>query len=116
MQLIKSHLKAGIWQGVLVGTSAATPDVRATYLGQTLEGLNCTKDTENDGWRVTLQLPPEVLSDGVQTVILADAGGTTLATIPIICGDILDDDLRAEIALLRSELDLLQRAFRKHCE
>jgi hypothetical protein len=27
----------------------------------------------------------------------------------------LDEDIRAEVDLLRAELDLLKRAFRRHC-
>ena len=33
----------------------------------------------------------------------------------LVAGDALAYDLRTEIALLREELDLLKRAFRRHC-
>ncbi|MDA8740151.1 hypothetical protein N9M73_03340 [Rhodobacteraceae bacterium] len=38
-----------------------------------------------------------------------------LARFTLIGGDLVDQDLRAEIDLLRAELDLLKRAFRRHC-
>ena len=32
-----------------------------------------------------------------------------------IAGEAVSDDLRAEVELLRAELDMLKRAFRRHC-
>ena len=33
----------------------------------------------------------------------------------MITGEPLGDDIRAEVELLRAELDMLKRAFRRHC-
>ena len=33
----------------------------------------------------------------------------------IVTGVAMEDDVRAEIDLLRAELDMLKRAFRRHC-
>ena len=33
----------------------------------------------------------------------------------MITGEPVEDDLRGEIDLLRAELDMLKRAFRRHC-
>ena len=41
--------------------------------------------------------------------------GETLAHFTIITGVPMEDDLRAEVDLLRAELDMLKRAFRRHC-
>jgi hypothetical protein len=61
-------------------------------------------------------LPASVIADGVQTVLITDAeSGARLASIPILSGSALEEDLRAEVGLLRSELDMLKRAFRRHC-
>jgi len=54
-----------------------------------------------------------VLSDGLQTVVL-QADGEVLTKVTILAGAPLQDDLRAEIGLLRAELDLLKRAFQRH--
>jgi hypothetical protein len=32
-----------------------------------------------------------------------------------MAGEVLSDDFRSEVSLLRAELDLLKRAFRRHC-
>ena len=41
--------------------------------------------------------------------------GDTLDSISIITGEVLSDDIRAEMNLLRAELDMLKKAFRRHC-
>jgi hypothetical protein len=38
-----------------------------------------------------------------------------LGSFSITSGEPLEDDLRNEINLLREELDMLKRAFRRHC-
>jgi hypothetical protein len=60
-------------------------------------------------------VPPDRLDDGVQTFLIRAAdSGETLAHLTIVAGAPLEADLRAEIDLLRAELDLLKRAFRRH--
>ena len=67
------------------------------------------------GTRVSIDFPAEILSDGVQIVSLrSTVTGAVLDRITFLAGDILDDDIRAEIALLRDELEMLKRAFRRH--
>ena len=38
-----------------------------------------------------------------------------LGDFTLMAGDAVADDLRAEVELLRAELDMLKRAFRRHC-
>ena len=47
-------------------------------------------------------------------IIDADAN-VKLGDFTLIAGEPLADDLRAEVELLRAELDMLKRAFRRHC-
>jgi hypothetical protein len=42
-------------------------------------------------------------------------GGMVLDQFTVIVGVPLEEDLRAEISLLRAELDLLKRSFQRHC-
>jgi hypothetical protein len=52
----------------------------------------------------------------VQVFLINDAAtGETLDSFTIITGEPLEDDIRAEVELLRAELDMLKRAFRRHC-
>lgn len=111
-RLVPLRLAGGVWEGLWEGDSA--PRLRATHEGRDLPGLSVTR--AEGGWIVRLPLPADVIADGVQTVIIADAGtGETQAAVTLLAGEALASDLRAEIDLLRAELDMLKRAFRRHC-
>ena len=115
MQFINTHIKAGVWQGDLVGAGSTPPALKVTHLGTALDGVSCVHDPVHDVWRVTAPIPAALISDGVQTFVISGTDGVTLGSFTIMSGAPLADDLRAEIALLRSELELLQKAFRNHC-
>jgi hypothetical protein len=52
----------------------------------------------------------------VQTFLIRNRDtGETMQHFTVITGVAMEDDLRAEVDLLRSELDMLKRAFRRHC-
>ena len=79
---------------------------------------------QDDGhWRVAAAIPAQKLSDGVQTfLLLEDAGegaepplatARHLASLSLVAGAPLEQDLRAEIDLMRSELDLVKRELRR---
>ncbi|MBW6505283.1 MAG: hypothetical protein K0B00_00880 [Rhodobacteraceae bacterium] len=107
------RIRAGRWEAVLVGPDAS--GLQITHLERKLPGLETTPDGAGR-WRLSLPIPAEVLHDGVQTFLLQDApSGEVLAHFSIVSGVPLEDDLRAEIDLLRGELDMLKRAFRRHC-
>ena len=107
------RIRAGRWEAVLVGPDSTGLEV--THLERKLPGLEAKPDGAGR-WRLSLPIPVEVLNDGVQTFLLADApSGEVLAHFSIISGVPLENDLRTEIDLLRAELDMLKRAFRRHC-
>ena len=58
-------------------------------------------------------IPAWALNEGVQTFVV-QAGGERLAQFTLIAGQPLEEDIRAEVSLLRAELDLLKRAFQRH--
>jgi len=114
LELTKTRFVDGVWEGRLTGTDAP-PVLNAHHHGQALSRPNVTQHPET-GWVVQVNLPTQVLSDGVQTVVISeDASGDQLGAIHVMAGEALDDDLRAEVQLLREELDMLKRAFRRHC-
>lgn len=117
-RLVAGTLRAGIWQGVIAAPGGSAPLLEAWHGERVLPGLEVSTLPDRPGeWALRLPVPSEILSDGVQTIVVQDAGadGQALARIVILCGQALDEDLRAEIDLLRAELDLLKRAFRRHC-
>lgn len=114
--LINTRIRAGIWEGVLVG-QADTPRLEVMHLEVPLEGLRVTNVAGMPGqWAVQVPIPAQLLNEGVQTFVIRDAvTGEKLAHFTVIAGAAMEDDIRAEIDLLRAELDLLKRAFRRHC-
>lgn len=115
-RLTKTRMTGGVWEGVLSGPEDATPPaLEATWLERPLESPEVSVLKGGPGWQVRLRIPAEVLTDGVHTVLIGASGGDPLAVETFVCGDPLEDDLRAEISLLRAELDMLKKAFRRHC-
>ena len=106
-----SRIAAGHWEGLWTG--AAEPDLKIVHQERDLPGLVCEALGEGR-WRLSLPIPVELLSDGVQTFLLR-AAEETVGHFTLIAGQPLEADLRAELDLLRAELDLLKRAFRRHC-
>ena len=114
--LTKTRIRAGIWEGVLTGTSG-TPALDVLHLEQPIAGVTVAAIPDRPGeFAVQVPIPAELLSEGVQTFLIRNRGtGQTLAHFSIITGVAMEDDVRAELDLLRAELDMLKRAFRRHC-
>ena len=67
-------------------------------------------------WDVAIPIPAEAVADGVHTFVISDeVDDARLGDFTLIAGESVADDLRAEMELLRAELDMLKRAFRRHC-
>ena len=111
--LTKTQLIGGIWQGILTGADDAMPTLVVTHEGQQLDGIQLVRDAPNSRWYVTFQIPVALISDGIQTFVISDEKGHTLSSFALLSGEALAEDIRAEVDLLRSELDLLKQAFRK---
>lgn len=118
IKLTKTRLFEGVWEGVLSaeGDLAHAPDIAVTHQQEPVEGVEVIQDPERARWVVRVPVPPEKISDGVQTFVIRDRNsGAVLDSFALLAGDALSYDIRAEMALLREELDLLKRAFRRHC-
>jgi hypothetical protein len=119
MKLVKTRLHAGIWEGELhlPDDVETLPDLEVTHLDQPVLGHTLDEDPARAGiWFFRVAIPAELISDGVQVFIISNrATAERLASFTILAGDVLGDDIRAEMELLRAELDMLKRAFRRHC-
>ena len=114
--LTKTRIRAGVWEGVLSG-AVEPPVLDVLLLEQILPGVSVTAVPDRPGdWAVRVPVPSEALNEGVQTFVIRDkATQETLAHFTVITGVAMEDDMRAEVDLLRAELDMLKRAFRRHC-
>lgn len=115
--LTKTKMRQGIWEGLLTGALEGTlPKLSVTHQNTHIPDVTVTALKDGGGHAVQVPIPPEAIADGMQTLLITDADTQTqLATITLMAGEALGDDLRVEVDLLRAELDMLKRAFRRHC-
>jgi hypothetical protein len=96
------------------GGSDLMPSIAVTHQDRSVEGIELT--ASDVGWVLRIPIPSQAIADGVQTLLIVDtASDQCLDSIIFVAGDPLAEDIRAEIDLLRAELDMLKRAFRRHC-
>lgn len=109
------RLRGGIWEGQLSNWIGDTPPVLYLMRGPTVMAEAQLSSLEPGIWHVTIALPGALIGDGAQSfAIMAEGGSAPLAQIVVIAGDVLADDLRADLATLREEVEVLKRAFRRH--
>lgn len=115
IELLEGRIVAGTWHGVLAAPGDTAPEVEVVHDQAILPDLSLT-NAGGDRWQARLPIPSLFLSDGIQTFVVREAGtDRRLGHFTIVTGVPLEVDIRAEIELLRAELDMLKRAFRRHC-
>ena len=116
LTLTPTRMHHAVWQGVLHQTGEGVPHVTVTHLDTEIPDVTVTEHADAGHWVVEVPIPAETIADGVQVFVVSDAeDGTKLGSFALIAGEMLGDDIRAEVELLRAELDMLKRAFRRHC-
>jgi hypothetical protein len=119
LTLTRSRIRSGFYEGLLTTRAKlkSEPVLELRLLDNTLGNLDLAPDPKlKKTWTVRAEIPAATISEAVQTFIISDvATGKTLDSFAMITGAPLQDDLRAEISLLRAELDMLKQAFRQHC-
>lgn len=114
-------LKGGVWQGLLT-CDQAPGRLLLVHLGDRVAEARVSPEGTGQ-WRVEVAIPSNRLADGVQAFLLLEDGGAAgmplqsgarhLGSLTLVAGEMLDDDLRAELNLMRSELDLLKKELRR---
>jgi hypothetical protein len=112
--LTQTRFFGGVWEGVLSNADGPSPVIEARHAEHMLDGIEVTALPGSGGFAVRIPIPATIIGEGVQS-ILVFCKGEVLARITLVAGAPLDDDLLAEVSLLRAELELLKRAFRRHC-
>lgn len=120
LKVVKKRIYGGIWEGKVFGAGSdhdGAPDLVVTHLGNEVQAVSIKPDPNLKGeWLMRVAIPPETLSDGVQVYVITERGDSeTLHSFSVITGEPLEEDIRAEVELLRAELNMLKRAFRRHC-
>jgi hypothetical protein len=118
LTLTKTRLFEGVWEGAIYrdGGGKQAPNIEVTWLQQKISGVTVSELTDGTGWSLRIEVPSYAIADGVQTFLINDKDTqTTLGDFSIVAGEALSYDIRVEMTLLREELDMLKRAFRRHC-
>ena len=118
IELTKLRLVEGVWHGALKyhGRGDWQPNIEVLHLDFAVDGVIVTEDRVEEHWLVSVPIPADRISDGVQTFVIRDRRAEeVLASFSIVAGDALAEGIRAELSLVRAELDMLKRAFRRHC-
>jgi hypothetical protein len=115
LTLEQTRIAGGVWEGILSGVKGEAPGLEAVHAGHAVEGVEVQPIPGKAGhFTVRVPIPAWALNEGVQT-FLVRSGEVTLAQFTLVAGEPVEADLRAELSLLRAELDLLKRAFQRHC-
>ena len=113
----ESHgVVAGCWNGALQG-AGTPPDLSVVHRGQIVAKAGL-RDAGPGVWSVTADLPALVINNGVHGLLLVagdpdSARSQVLGSLTLVAGTVAGDDLLAEVAQLRAELELLKREFRR---
>lgn len=116
--LSKTRFAQGVWEGVIAADSAAAPapEIAVTLNDRPVPSVSVTPGDEAGFWLLRVPVAAELIADGTHTFLISDtASGQALGDFSIIAGDAAAEDIRAELSLLRAELDMLKRSFRRHC-
>ena len=117
LTLTKIRFRHGIWEGRVTGADrGAQPAVKVLHMDKPVPGVALDAAPDDAGWDLKVPVPRDAIADGVQTFVIVDsANDSKLGDFTLVVGDAATDDLRGEVELLRAELDMLKRAFRRHC-
>lgn len=115
MQFDSHGVSGGCWTGILRADTPPLPP-QVIHRGQAVAAA-AMRPAGPGQWAVSADLPPAVIEDGVHSLLLVaqgeGAGTQVLASLTLIAGEAAKDELLAEVAQLRAELDLLKREFRR---
>ena len=117
-ELTKTRLANGVWEGILTRQEAGDgdPKVEVRHMDKPVPGVELEANGEAGRWLLKVPVPSYAIADGLHSFAIFDAASDEkLGHFDLLAGEALADDIRAEMALLRAELDMLKRAFRRHC-
>lgn len=111
-------IASGCWIGSLA-SDAPPAGLAVVHRGQVVARA-VLRNAGPGLWSVAVDLPASVIDSGVHSLLLVAGDGDTaglgspvLGRLMLIAGSVAGDDLLAEVAQLRAELDLLKREFRR---
>jgi len=106
----------GIWWALLSQSSdlkAPPPKIDVLLQGRPIRGVRVDALDMENCYELSVPIPPEAVGFGTYMLLIVEQGSSkVLSRIVLSGGDLNGEDLRAEMAELRAEIDLLKRLFR----
>ncbi len=116
LNLTKTRMLEGMWQGIITGAGDTKPDIAISHANTDVPDFQLLRDDAANHWVLTIPIPASAVADGIQTILIVDRGSDVkIGEVVLIGDDVANGGLQAEMELLRAELDMLKRAFRRHC-
>lgn len=115
MKLSHAQLQNGIWTAQLTD-SPQRPALDLRIGDQKLQSFDLTELPGGKGnWDLKVELPGSLISDDTGLLTVIDlASGNVIGMLQISAGQPQPDDLAAEVARLRQELEVVKEVIRKH--
>ena len=110
----------GIWRALLSQSSdlkAPPPKIDVLLRGRPVRGVRVDALDMENCYELSVPIPPEAVGFGTYMLLIVEQGSSkVLSRIVLSGGDLNGEDLRAEMAELRAEIDLLKRHFAHHAK
>ena len=116
LRIEPTRFAEGIWRALLSQPSdlkAPPPKIDVLLQGRPIRGVRVDPLNMENCYELSVPIPPEAIGSGTYMLLIVEQGSSkVLARIVPSGGDLNGEDLRAEMAELRAEIDLLKRLFR----
>ncbi len=111
------RVQGGRWSGHVRtdDPSFGEAEIALVLAGEKVAPVHVAPGGESGLWRLEVEIPAALIEEGLRTFTIERDGRTApLASFSILAGAPLAPDIRAELELLRAELELVKRALRRH--
>ena len=119
LEITQIKFSQGVWQGLISGAAPGTdhlPKFDVTLHEEPVDTVQVIRRQDTYELHLQITIPPSAVGSGVHSFVITEHQSLdVLARFTLIGGDLAEQDLRAVIDLLRADLELLKRAFRRHC-
>ena len=116
LRIEPTRFAEGIWRALLSQSSdlkALPPKIDVLLQGRPIRGVRVDALDMENCYELSVPIPPEAVGFGTYMLLIVEQGSSkVLSRIVLSGGDLNGEDLRAEMAELRAEIDLLKRLFR----
>ena len=116
LRIEPTRFAEGIWLALLNQPSdlnAHPPKIDVLLQGRPIRGVRVDPLNMENCYELSVPIPPEAIGSGTYMLLIVEQGSSkVLSRIVLSGGDLNGEDLRAEMAELRAEIDLLKRLFR----